>query len=329
MKNLIRYAVASASLPTLLVSGTAAAQVSTQPEVTVTGTREKSLLQETPAAVGAIQGETVQQDRPTHPAQIMSQIPGVAVAVTNGEGHSTAIRQPFTTNPVYLFLEDGIPIRSTGFFNHNALYEINIPQAGGIEVTRGPGTALYGSDAIGGIVNVLTRAPAGKPEFGISGELGQHGFWRVLAGGGTGYASGAWRADLNLTHTDGWRQATGYDRQSGTVRWDHTVGGDALLKTVFAFSNIDQQTGADSPLVYNDYKNNPTRNYLPIAFRKVQAFRVSTNYEREIGNHLVSITPYVRDNRMDLLASFTLNFDPTVSTVENRSYGLLAKWRID
>src|SRR5262249_3654960 len=134
-----------------------------------------------------------------------------------------------------------VPIRSTGFFNHNALYEINIPQSGGIEVTRGPGTALYGSDAIGGIVNVLTRAPSGKREFDVSGELGGHGFGRILLGGGNGYANGAWRADLNLTHTDGWRDATGYDRQGGTLRWDHFIGGSTALKTVLAFSNIDQQ----------------------------------------------------------------------------------------
>ena len=301
----------------------------TLPEVVVTGTREGTSLNETPAAVGVIPKESIERTRPNHPSQIVGQVPGVAVAVTNGEGHTTAIRQPFTTNPVYLFLEDGIPIRSTGFFNHNALYEINIPQAGGIEVTRGPGTALYGSDAIGGIVNVLTRTPPRKPEFGISGELGGHGFWRILTGGGSGYGNGGWRADLNLTHTDGWRDATGYDRQSGSVRWDHFIGGETALKTVFAFSTIDQQTGANSPLTLEDYNNNPKRNYLPIAFRKVDAFRLSTSYEREAGNTLVSLTPYVRDNSMDLLATFTLNFDPTVSMVENRSYGLLAKWRVD
>ncbi len=299
------------------------------PDVVVTGTREGTSLNETPAAVGVIPQESIARTRPNHPSQIVGQVPGVAVAVTNGEGHTTAIRQPFTTNPVYLFLEDGIPIRSTGFFNHNALYEINIPQAGGIEVTRGPGTALYGSDAIGGIVNVLTRTPPKKPEFGISAELGGHGFWRILGGGGSGYANGGSRADLNLTHTDGWRDATGYDRQSGTVRWDHFIGGETALKTVFAFSTIDQQTGANSPLVMIDYINNPKRNYLPIAFRKVDAFRLSTSYEREVGNTLVSLTPYMRDNSMDLLATFTLNFDPTVSMVQNRSYGLLAKWRVD
>ena len=191
------------------------AQAAALPEVTVTGTREKALLSETPAAVGAIGADAVRQDRPNHPAQIMSQIPGVAVAMTNGEGHTTSIRHPFTTNPVYLFLEDGIPIRSTGFFNHNALYEINIPQSGGIEVTRGPGTALYGSDAIGGVINVLTRTPPRNAEFTLSGDVGGHDWARLLLSGGNTSGDTAWRADLNLTHTGGWRDTTAYDRQGG------------------------------------------------------------------------------------------------------------------
>jgi iron complex outermembrane recepter protein len=320
------WSVSSCLLPGV---GCAADSVQVMPEVSVTGTREQQLLTETPAAVGVVRGETVRQDKPSHPSQVMGQVPGVAVNVTNGEGHTTAIRQPFTTNPVYLFLEDGIPVRSTGFFNHNALYEINIPQSGGFEVTRGPGTALYGSDAIGGIINVLTRTPPRGREIYGSGEIGQFGWKRLLFGGGNSYARDAWRGDLNLTHTDGWRETTAYDRQSGTLRWDRTLGSDAMLKTVVSFSHINQQTGANSPLVYDDYINNPKRNYLPIAFRKVEAFRLSTNYEKEIGNSLLSLTPYLRDNTMDLLASFLLNSDPTVATTQNRSYGLLAKWRTD
>ena len=75
-------------------------------------------------------------------------MPGVHVNVTGGEGHMTAIRQPITTSAVYIYLEDGIPTRSTGFYNHNVLYEINVPQLAGIEVSKGPGSALYGSDAM-------------------------------------------------------------------------------------------------------------------------------------------------------------------------------------
>ena len=149
----------------------------------------------------------------------MGQMPGVAVAVTNGEGHTTAIRQPFTTSPVYLFLEDGIPSRSTGFFNHNAMYELNVAQAGGIEVTRGPGSALYGSDAIGGIVNVLTRnATRSAAEAYLSLEAGEFGWRRALIGGGYGTAEHGVRGDLNLTTTDGWRERTAYDRKSGSLR---------------------------------------------------------------------------------------------------------------
>lgn len=100
--------------------------------VTVTGTREAESLAETPASVGVIGEDDIEFTGPTHPQQILGHIPGVAVGVTNGEGHTTAIRQPFTTSPVYLYLEDGIPVRATGFFNHNALYEVNIPAAGGV-----------------------------------------------------------------------------------------------------------------------------------------------------------------------------------------------------
>jgi len=298
-------------------------------QVTVTGTREQARLVETPASVGAVKGEAIAADKPAHPAQVMSQVPGAAVAVTNGEGHTTAIRQPFTTSPVYLFLEDGIPSRSTGFFNHNGLYEINIPQSGGIEVNRGPSSALYGSDAIGGVVNVLTRTPPTAAEVVGSVELGAYGWRRALVGGGNGYADGGWRADLNVTATDGWRDATAYDRKSGTLRWDHFIGDSASLKTVLGFSEIDQETGANSPLVRDDYRHDPTRNYLPIAFRKVSALRLSTAYERDMGDSLLSVTPYVRDNRMDLLASFALRFDPTIAKTQNQSYGLMAKWRQD
>ncbi|MCB1888872.1 MAG: TonB-dependent receptor [Rhodocyclaceae bacterium] len=297
--------------------------------VSVTGTREQQPLAETPASVGVVDATAVELVRPAHPSEIVSQVPGAAVAVTNGEGHTTAIRQPFTTAPVYLFLEDGIPTRSTGFFNHNALYETNLPQSGGIEITRGPGTALYGSDAIGGIVNVLTRTPPTEREAYVSGEAGGHGWWRLLAGGGMGYDMGGWRADLNLTHTDGWRDATDYDRQSGTLRWDHALSDRTVAKTVLAFSEIDQQTGAGSPLIRADYEDDPTRNYRTIAFREVSALRLSSAIEHESGDSLFSVTPYVRDNSMDLLATFRLAFDPTVYTTENRSFGLLAKWRQD
>jgi iron complex outermembrane receptor protein len=298
--------------------------------VVVSASREAQRLSEIPASIGVVDEAAVRSVGATHPQQILSQVPGVAVTVTNGEGHTTAIRQPFTTSPLYLFLEDGLPIRATGFFNHNALYEMDLPMAGGIEVTRGPGSALYGSDAIGGIINMLTRVPASTAGFGASLDVGSHGWRRAMLEGDTG--AGAWgalRLGANLTHSDGWRHDTAYDRYSVDARWDLTTQSGVRLKTVLALGRIDQDTGANSPLIYDAYRNDPKRNNFPIAYRKVDALRLSTAIEKEFGNGLLSLTPYLRDNRMELLASFSLSFDPTVYETSNRSYGALLKWRHD
>ena len=298
-------------------------------EVTVTATREGQLISETPATVDVIKEKALREVRPTHPSEIMSQVPGVWVNVTGGEGHQTAIRQPLTTSPVYLYLEDGIPTRSTGFFNHNALYEVNLPMAGGIEINKGPGSALYGSDAIGGVINVLTRRPPRAAELEGSVEAGSYGWKRAMVTGGNAFGDHAFRADLNISHTDGWREKTGYDRQSATLRWDSAIGDDAVLKTVATMSNIDQETAGSSAISRKDYENNPRANYTPISLRKVQAFRLSSAYEKESGDSLLSITPYYRYDSMDLLANWTLGYDPTRYTTENQSFGAQIKYRKD
>ncbi len=300
--------------------------------VTVTGTREQTPLAETPSAVGIIERDAIDIARPTHPQQLLGQIPGVAIGVTNGEGHTTAIRQGFSTSPLYLFLEDGIPIRATGNFNHNALYELNIPSAGGVEVVRGIGSALYGSDAIGGIVNVLTRTPKDVRGADLSVEAGSFGWGRLLGGIDSGrIGNSAVRADLNLTHSDGWRDRTAYDRQSLNLRWDYEPDAWTVVKTIIGATHIDQQTGANSPLPRDLYLDDPTVNLRSPAWRTVDALRVSSAIDKELGDgQLLSITPYFRDNRMDLNGSY--NFSPTSSNarIERtavQSFGLMLKYR--
>ena len=299
------------------------------PAVTVTGTREATLLSETPASVGVIDRATIDFTRPSHPQQLLGQIPGVAIAVTNGEGHTTAIRQGFTTGPMYLFLEDGIPVRATGNFNHNALYELNLPSAGGVEVVRGIGSALYGSDAIGGLVNVLSRAPRETAGADLSVEAGSFGWGRVLGGIDSGRRGpNAVRADLNLTHTDGWRDSTAYDRQSVNLRWDHEYDAQTLVKTILGITRIDQETGANSALPLDLYLNNPTVNLRSAAYRKVNALRLSSAIDKDLGQgRQLSFTPYFRDNRMDLNGSYNFPSGARIENTQVQSYGLMTKFR--
>jgi iron complex outermembrane recepter protein len=299
------------------------------PEVIVSATGETQRLSQTAASVGVISGDELQANRPTHPAAVMSQIPGVWVNVTGGEGHMTSIRQPQTTKPVYLYLEDGVPTRSTGFFNHNALYEVNLPQADRVEVLKGPASALYGSDAIGGVINVETRRPSIAPSIDSYVEGGRFGYSRFLGSASNTWGGNGLRADLNLTRTDGWRDATAYDRQSGTLRWDSYFSDRITVRTVLTGSRIDQQTAGSSALPRDTYETDPTRNIAPISLRNVRAARFSSTAEIRGERTLFSVTPFARWNEMDLLPNWTLAFDPTISTTGHSSLGLLARARRD
>jgi outer membrane receptor protein involved in Fe transport len=296
-------------------------------QLTVTGSREAEPISRTPASVGVIDRAAIQAVRPTHPGQLLGQIAGVWVNTTGGEGHQTAIRQPLTTNPVYLYLEDGVPTRSTGFFNHNALYEINVPMADSVEVTKGPGSALYGSDAIGGIVNVVTRSPFAGPTLDAALDAGSFGWKRALVSGSLSGREQAARLDVNVTQSDGWRDSTGYERESVGLRWDRTFESGSYVKTVVAYSHVDQETAGSSAIPRALYDSDPRLNLTPISFRKVDAFRASTDWELQSENTFVSVTPYFRRDSMGLLPNWTLTFEPTVYTDRNDSYGVLARVR--
>nr|WP_298169509.1 TonB-dependent receptor [uncultured Pseudomonas sp.] len=294
---------------------------------TVTATREAQKISEIPASVVRSDGKEIAEQRPRHPSELLNRMPGVRLSHLSGEGHSTSIRQPLTTAPVYLFLEDGIPTRSTGFFNHNALYEINVPQAAGIEVNKGPGSALYGSDAIGGIVNVLTPEPPPEAEYGLSSEIGGYGWKRLLLDAGDSNERDGFRASLNLTRMDGWQHAAGYDRQSALLRWDRQQSDYLRVKTVLSYSQIDQAHVGS--LNQRQYRDDPQHNNIPFSGRQVEALRISSAFEHESGNNLLSFTPYFRDNSMDIVPSWSVSYDPSEYTTANRSFGFLSKYRLD
>jgi len=127
--------------------------------IVVTASGSANTLADTAASVGVISEVEIEEVNPMHAGELMNRIPGVNIVQlgSSGSGVMAAIRQPVSTSPVYLYLENGVPTRAAGFFNHNALYEVNMSGANGVEIIKGPGSALYGSDAIGAVVNTLSE----------------------------------------------------------------------------------------------------------------------------------------------------------------------------
>jgi iron complex outermembrane receptor protein len=297
------------------------------PGLVISASGELQRQVETAVSIRAITGEEIRRVAPSHPAEILNRIPGVWISPTSTEGHFTAIRQPITTKPVYLFLEDGVPTRSPGFFNHNALYEVNVPQADRIEVIRGPGTALYGSDAIGGVIDVGTRGASERTELSGSFEGSSLRFGRMLfSAAGTRGRDGV-RLDLNLTEGDRWRDDATYQRQSATLRWDRSLSPQSGLRTTVAWSSVEQED--PSVVSRADLESNPSRNTHPITFRTVDALRIQSRFEHRIEGRVVQITPFVRWNSLDLMPSWMLGFDPVVFRSGHTSLGLMARTHFD
>jgi len=300
-------------------------------KIVVTATREEKNGDELAATVGVADTDEIRSVSPAHPAEILNRQAGVHVNNIGGEGHMTAIRQPITTAGVYLYLEDGLPTRPTGFFNHNALYEINVPQADRLEVTKGPGSALYGSDAIGGIINSITNPAPEEAELLINPEVGANGWRRLLiSGGGPVDEDTGYRLDLNITDAEGFRDESEYSRNSITSRIDGFVNDDISYKTILSITDVEQ-SGVSS-LEEDDYKNNTSKNLFhgDVGIRKVTAIRLSTEFEYEPDNKsLISLTPFYRHNRMKMMPSWMVSYDANEREYEFDSFGFQSKYRVD
>ena len=159
-------------------------------ELVVTSRRRGEPLARHAGNVSRLGADTIASIGHQHIHELMTRVPGVWLGRGSGQEHLTAIRSPVLTGAGscgdFLFLEDGIPIRPSGFCNVNQMFEINTEMASNIEVIRGPGSALYGSNALHGIVNVVTAASGGRRDRIVAVEAGSNEFIRLrtfLSGG--------------------------------------------------------------------------------------------------------------------------------------------------
>lgn len=272
------------------------AQATLLDRVVVSGSREKTLLADTPTAIGSVEAKTIQDQKSTAMPELLNTVPGVHMIDLGNEQHSMSIRQPFTTNAVYQYLEDGVPIRPLGVFNHNAINEINLNSLDNIEVLRGPSSSLYGSNAVGGTVNFLTAAPSADPEARVTWQRSTEGYKRVEAG-----ASDTW-GDFGLRFSghsaklrDGWRAHNNMDKDAITLRGDYALSPQTPLKFIATYSNLDSDTAGS--LNQRDFETDPSISYQTFSYRADEARRISATVEHEFSaTHHWSMTMYARDD---------------------------------
>ena len=161
-------------VPTVILRNAGAAEPSVVlPETVVTATRSPLPVTEIPAGVTVIDRQAIRDSGATTLGDVLATVPGLHVSPSGGPGGQSSVFLRGTNSSHVLVLRDGMPVNdaseASGAFNFGVDSLSDVER---IEVVRGPMAALYGSGAIGGVINLISRqGVAGKPrlEMDLSG----------------------------------------------------------------------------------------------------------------------------------------------------------------
>ena len=276
--------------------------------VVVSGSRSASKLSETPTSIGLVTRTQWDADKPKSVGDIINRIPGVFWNDLGNEQHSMSIRQPISTNAVYQYLEDGIPIRPLGVFNHNALNENNMNAASGVEVVKGAASSLYGSNAVGGAVNFLTQRASRTPTAYLGVRVDDiDGYSRVDSG-----ASNTW-GDLGLRfshysshrRSQNWQEYSGGRKDSISLRADYNLSATSWMRASLIKTDLDTETPGS--LFETDYRNTVGKSLNTFTWRKDITTRANVAWEGETtAGGLTTVTAFARKNDHGQLPNYTI-----------------------
>jgi outer membrane receptor protein involved in Fe transport len=283
-----------------------------------------------PEAVAELDARTVARTAASHPNELFNRVPGAWISRGSGQEQLTAIRSPVLTGTgacaAFAVLEDGVPIRPSAFCNVNNLFELNTEQAGVVEVLRGPGAVVLGSNALHGAIAVQPRRPGAAPARALGLEGGPHGYRRVLASWAESGPGAQWRIDGYGVSTGSFRDQEGFDQQklSAQLSLPQAWGAPRMLLSA---SNLNQETAGFVTGLDAFRDDRRFRNENPEAFRDASAFRLQARFEWPLADGTLAWVPYVRADDMRFLQHFIPG--KPLEQNDSRSAGSQWMWRFD
>ena len=283
-------------------------------QVVVTGKRAGQRRSELTGNSALLNSDELQLVRHAHVAQALVRVAGVNFARGSGQEYLPAVRSPVLTGGgacgSVLAAADGVPLRAAGFCNVNELFDAHTEAAQRIEIIRGPAQVSFGSNAVHGVVNIISPSLANASSPAISLEAGPEDFYRTHVASGSAFDAHNVRADITLAQDRGFRASSGYDQQKVTLQHGYETTTNNLgalnARSIFTYSNLRQQTASylKGSLAYKDDALRET-NDDPNAYRNAQSARFLHELRYSIGEQsLLIVTPYARYAEMDFLMHF-------------------------
>jgi len=197
MQNLVsRFAVVAALFAIPLHAQER--RVPTQPTVTVTAARRAQTVDDTLAHATVIDRAEIEASQARDLLELLRRQAGIDLARNGGPGQATSVFVRGTNSNHVLVLIDGVRVASSNLGSFDFAH-LPLAQIDRIEIVRGPRAAWWGSDAIGGVIQIFTRSDKGLAAALRGGSLG-HGEAHTAFGSGTsdaGFAATAGIIDID------------------------------------------------------------------------------------------------------------------------------------
>jgi vitamin B12 transporter len=167
--------------------------------VVVTATRFEERLEEIGASITLVPDAVIEAQGYRTVEEALRAVPGVEVQRSGSPGRVTTVRIRGAGPAQVQVLIDGVRVKSTtsGDFD---FADLPLDDVERIEVVRGPQSTLYGADAIGGVINIITRRGRGAPRAFVDVEAGNYDTFRERVGVSGGL--GPWNLSLGVSRLD-------------------------------------------------------------------------------------------------------------------------------
>ena len=235
-------------------------------EIVVTATRTETPSIAVGSSVSVITSNEISQRQLNSVVDVLRELPGISVYQQGGPGKLSYVSMRGANSNHTLVILDGVvmndPSSPSNAFDFSYLNANDIDR---IEVVRGPQSTLYGSDAIAGVINIITKKGNAKPEYSFSTEAGSNGYFKAAGSALGRYGIIDYAINATRSRSDGVSAADaafgntekdGYSNNAFTSRFNITP-----LKN-FSINLLYKYTKAESALDQNEMLgDDPNFNY--------------------------------------------------------------------
>jgi vitamin B12 transporter len=215
-------------------------------EVVVTATKTEQDVEDMTQSVTVITADDIQKSNATSAAEIIERTTGVQINDPGPNGAVTGISIRGSTSTQVLVLLDGIRLNSagTGGFDMSDL-PVPLEKIDRIEIVRGPSSALYGADALGGVVNIITKKPTGL-ESTITGAGGSYGYWTLGADNSGRIGKFYYSLSANEERDGGYRTNSDLDKTTTGAKLGYDFSKDSSLEATVNY--VEKTIGVPGPI---------------------------------------------------------------------------------